>query len=290
LQIAAVADALGHQVAVLDMNAYRIGLDAFRQEIRADDWDLVGISALSSQYKYVKQLLPIVREEHPDALIVGGGGGFSAQPKEWLQWLPELEVIVVGEGENTFAELLDVVYSKRFDEVRGLAYRDERGKVKLTEPRPFIGMPDSGIFESLDDLPYPAWELAPVEIYLQNSRIPLCPATLDPNIRRLSITHERGCPMNCIPADVEINIDLTHTVEIEDFVYNPSSKEVLGMKGKRLMEAQVLARETFLAEDFVEITTEDGQNLTLTKDNLVKTKRGWIRADELIEGDEVLCI
>jgi len=197
LQIAAVADALGHQVAVLDLNAFRIGIDAFRQEIRADKWDLVGISALSSQYQFVKQLLPVIREEHPDALIVGGGGGFSAQAEEWLRWLPELDVIVVGEGENTFVELLDVVYSKRFSEVRGLAYRDEKGEIKLTEPRPFIGMPDSGIFETLDDLPYPAWELAPVEVYLQNSRIPLCPQTMNPQLRRLSITHERGCPMDC---------------------------------------------------------------------------------------------
>ena len=113
-----------------------------------------------------------------------------------MRWLP-VDVIVIGEGENTIVELMDVVYSKRFNEVRGIAYKDENGKVKFTEPRPFIGMPDSGVFESLDDLPYPAWDLAPVEVYLQNSRIPLCPATMDPNIRRLSITHERGCPYDC---------------------------------------------------------------------------------------------
>jgi len=196
LQIAAVADALGHQVAVLDLNAFRIGIDAFRQEIRADKWDLVGISALSSQYQFVKQLLPVIREEHPDALIVGGGGCFTTQPKEMLKWNPELDVIVIGEGENTFVELLDVVYSKRFDEVRGLAYRD-KDKIKFTEPRPLIGMKDSGVFESLDDLPFPAWDLAPVEVYLKNSRTPLCPETMRPDIRRLSITHERGCPYQC---------------------------------------------------------------------------------------------
>ena len=196
LSIAAVLDALGEQVAVLDLNAFRISLDAFRHEIRADEWDVVGFSALTSQYKHLKKLVPIVKEEHPDALIIGGGGGFSAQPREWLRWLP-IDVIVIGEGENTIVELMDVVYSKRFNEVRGIAYKDENGKVKFTEPRPFIGMPDSGVFESLDDLPYPAWDLAPVEVYLQNSRIPLCPATMDPNIRRLSITHERGCPYDC---------------------------------------------------------------------------------------------
>lgn len=197
LQIAAVSDALGHQVAVLDLNAHRIGLDAFRQEVRLDEWDVCGISALSSQYKYVKPLLPIIRKERPNTLIVGGGGCFSSQPREMLRWNKELDVIVVGEGENTWIELLDVVYSKRFSEVRGLAYRDEDGRVELTEPRPLIGMKDSGLFENLDDLPFPAWELAPVEIYLQNSQLPLCPETMRIGLRRISITHERGCPYQC---------------------------------------------------------------------------------------------
>jgi radical SAM superfamily enzyme YgiQ (UPF0313 family) len=195
-QIASVADSLGVKVAVLDMNASRVGLDAFRQEVRMDDWDVIGISGLSSQYKYIKQLIPIMKQEKPDALIVGGGGGFSAQPKEMLKWLP-LDVVCIGEGENTFAELLDVVYSRRFDEVRGLAYKNEKGEITFTEPRPLIGMPNSGIYESLDDLPYPAYDLLPMEVYLQNSRIPLTPETLRPDLRRLSITHERSCPFNC---------------------------------------------------------------------------------------------
>lgn len=195
--VASVCDAVGVNTAVLDLNAARIGLDAFRHEIRLDEWDMVCLSALSSQYKYVKQLLPVIRKEHPDALVVGGGGCFTTMPKEMLRWNKGLlDVICIGEGENVMVELLDVIYSRRFDEVRGLAYM-EKGKVKFTEPRPLIGMPDSGTFESLDDLPYPSYGLLPMEVYLRNSKLPLCPETMRPDLRRISVVSERGCPFSC---------------------------------------------------------------------------------------------
>lgn len=79
-------------------------------------------------------------------------------------------------------------------------------------------------------------------------------------------------------------------MEIEDFVYNPTSETVLGVKSGKLAEAKVLAREAFSSDNLIEITTEEGCILKVTKDNLVKTKRGWLKAEDLVEGDEVSCI
>jgi radical SAM superfamily enzyme YgiQ (UPF0313 family) len=196
-QIAAVSESLGHACAFLDVNAHRFGLDVLRAEARADEFDVVAISGLTSQYKYIKQYLPILREVQPNALIVAGGGFITSQPYEMMKFLPQIDVACIGEGENTWVEICDHVFDRRFEEVRGVIFRDEKGNIKMTEPRPLIGMKDSGLYESLDDLPYPAYDLLPMDVYLRNSQIPLCPETMRPDLRRISITHERGCPFMC---------------------------------------------------------------------------------------------
>jgi intein/homing endonuclease len=173
-QIAAVSESLGHACAFLDVNAHRFGLDVLRAEARADEFDVVAISGLTSQYKYIKQYLPILREVQPNALIVAGGGFITSQPYEMMKFLPQIDVACIGEGENTWVEICDHVFDRRFEEVKGVIFRDEKGNIKMTEPRPLIGMKDSGLFESLDDLPYPAYDLLPMDVYLRNSQIPLC--------------------------------------------------------------------------------------------------------------------
>lgn len=46
----------------------------------------------STQYKFIKEYLPVIREEHKSALIVGGGGFLTTQPFDMMRWLPELDV------------------------------------------------------------------------------------------------------------------------------------------------------------------------------------------------------
>ncbi len=70
--LASIAESLGHDVAVLDLNAFRLGMNAIRHEISGEKWDIIGIGGLSSQYKYIKQILPELRKLFPDALILGG--------------------------------------------------------------------------------------------------------------------------------------------------------------------------------------------------------------------------
>ena len=50
-----------------------------------------------------------------------------------------------------------------FSETLGVCYRDKEGNSRLTAVRPNI--PD------LDVLPWPAWDLFPLDIYFNNSKI-----------------------------------------------------------------------------------------------------------------------
>ena len=127
--LAAIVEQKGGQVGILDLNTLRVKYDGkqvpsrvIAEEISSENWDIVGIGGLTSTYARIKQLAPLIRKYAPDSLFVGGGGWSSYNPNEILELVPELDLIVIGEGEETFEELYDQVKigSKDFENVNGL--------------------------------------------------------------------------------------------------------------------------------------------------------------------------
>ena len=158
--IAAIAQQENQQLAFLDLNVHRPSLQMTAQEIAVDDYDVIGIGGLSSQYQDIKNILPLCRQIHPDALIVAGGGFVTYMPDKMLRLRPEIDIIVIGEGEETWKDLLKAAPKKDFSGVKGIAYRNEEGEVIFTEPRPLIS--------DFDTLPYPAYDLMEIDTYAEN--------------------------------------------------------------------------------------------------------------------------
>ena len=100
----------------------------------------------------------------PDALFVGGGGWSSYNPTEILELIPQLDLICIGEGEETFSELYDAVESGKsdFENINGLCLRDGTS-FKYTNPRALIS--------DLNTIPYPAYDLLELDIYFRYSTI-----------------------------------------------------------------------------------------------------------------------
>jgi radical SAM superfamily enzyme YgiQ (UPF0313 family) len=208
-----IADQLGHEVGILDLNAHRLGVDAFREELKDADYkdtDVIGIGGLSSQYRFIKPLLPVIKQVRPDALLVAGNGLLTTLPEETMKLLPQIDVGIIGEGERTFTELLDVVDSKNFSRVKGLIYRED-GELVRTPYRPLI--------ENLDEeVPWPHWDMLPLEIYFQfsaNLMGPASPPELQRSRRRMSIVTERGCPRQC-----SFCVHLGQSVQDQRRIYN----------------------------------------------------------------------
>jgi radical SAM superfamily enzyme YgiQ (UPF0313 family) len=83
----------------------------------------------------------------PKATIVVGGHYATCAAEELLAHHPDLDVIVLHEGERTLVELADARFdSARFPEIAGLAYRVD-AQVRRSAPRPKI--------TELDALPFP---------------------------------------------------------------------------------------------------------------------------------------
>ena len=195
--LAAIVEQKGGQVGILDLNALRIKYDGTQvplrviaDEISSEKWDIVGVGGLTTTYSRIKQLAPIIKKFAPDSLFVGGGGWSTYNPTEILELVPELDLIVIGEGEETFGELYDEIEkgSKDFEGVNGLCIRDDTLGYKFTGPRALIS--------DLNTIPYPAYDLLETEIYFKFSSMAHSVDSFNSK-RRASTVWERGCPRGC---------------------------------------------------------------------------------------------
>jgi radical SAM superfamily enzyme YgiQ (UPF0313 family) len=95
----------------------------------------------------------------PEVKIVVGGLWYSYLSKETLEKNPAIDFVIMGEGELTFNELMDVLQTgqKAFKDIPGLASR-ENGTVVFGPVRPLI--------KDLDTLPLPAYDLFPMDQYV----------------------------------------------------------------------------------------------------------------------------
>lgn len=176
-QIAATLEQHGHNVTVLDAWAEQLDTMQVKGRIKHTDFDAVGISALCTQYKYVKYLSKLLAEYEKPIILGNALGTFSYKP---VLENTKIDYCIIGEGEATMLDLLDNLGLPH--KVKGLAYMGMHG-IRLTEPRPPA---------DINDLPLPAWDMFPIDKYLS-----LCHLRDSPRLRAMSVVTGRGCPYSC---------------------------------------------------------------------------------------------
>jgi anaerobic magnesium-protoporphyrin IX monomethyl ester cyclase len=189
--LAAIVMDKGHAVQVYDANAWRLGEDVLREVLGADDWDVIALGGITTAYGSIKTIVRLSREVCPSALIVLGGGVLTSLPRDVMTFLPEVDVGCIGEGFVTFPEILAVVDSgtRDFSNVLGTISRGADGRFIIPGERPLL--------EDLDSLPYPAWDLFPLEeVYFKNSQALFSEEGYLAR-RRLDINASYGCSLIC---------------------------------------------------------------------------------------------
>ena len=100
--------------------------------------DVVGFSCYIWNIEYVLDVAENLKKICPQVEIILGGPEVSYDAEKVLQRYPFVDLVMVGEGENTFREyaafLLGEGAEKRSD-IAGLCYRKEDGKAVFTAPR-----------------------------------------------------------------------------------------------------------------------------------------------------------
>ena len=189
--LAAIAIEKGHLVQVFDQNAWRKGPNIMREVCQADAWDVIAMGGITTAYNSMKELMKIAGEECPNALIVLGGGILTSLAKEMMDWIPQVDIGVIGEAFSTWPEILEEVDNKseEWSKIDGLIYRGKNGRLHYTKPRDLL--------EDLDSLPYPAWDLFPLEeVYFPNSTYINSEEGMMAK-RRLDINASYGCSLIC---------------------------------------------------------------------------------------------
>lgn len=153
MMIAAQARASGFaDVHILDMKVEDWTPERCADELARLAPDVVGLSAMTYEAGCMHALAKLVKQRLPHARIVCGGPHPSVAAADVLQDA-SVDFVVRGEGEFTFAELLERLRERREDwsECAGLSWRDASGAVQHNPDRP----PP----QKLDEMPFPAWDL-----------------------------------------------------------------------------------------------------------------------------------
>ena len=167
------------EVKIIDAEARGLTEEETIEEIDTFDPDVVGFTTIASTY--VNPSLRIVRkmrERGINPIVVFGGHHATFTYPLILR--EGIDVVVIGEGERTFREIVErLKEGKDIRSVRGIAYRDGE-KVNVSYREPIV---------NLDNLPIPAYDLLDPNIYKAS--------IVGENARIASIETSRGCPYNC---------------------------------------------------------------------------------------------
>ncbi|MHA1129385.1 MAG: B12-binding domain-containing radical SAM protein, partial [Candidatus Helarchaeota archaeon] len=126
-----------HQVKILDLRNYDYSPEFVERQIRKSD--IVGVSASTSMIKGALQILRIAKE-HEIPTILGGYHG-SLVPE--TAQLPEVDVVVRGEGELTFPEIVNAfTTNNNLKGIKGISFQNG-SKYNMTEDRPLINLNES---------------------------------------------------------------------------------------------------------------------------------------------------
>jgi len=194
-QFGAVTEPLGlaYIAGMLEMNNIPVTIiDAQAEELSVDQVatllvnktspELIGITLLTPMFGAVQKLSDAIKKVLPETTIVLGGPHCTALKEQVLEEITSADIVCVGEGEETMADIAMANGKENLAIISGICYRDG-DQIKITNQRPYI--------QNLDAIPPPARHLLPMEKYhLTASRVSgdsYCP----------TIIVARGCPFSC---------------------------------------------------------------------------------------------
>ena len=144
--------------------------DYILEEIYKRKPDILCFSVYIWNLDYVESVAREFKKICPDTPVWVGGPEVSYEVEDFLTSHPEIDGVMIGEGEETFREVCGYYAGNReLDSIQGIAYRDNNG-IRVTESRAIVDM----------------------------SRIPFCYDTMEDFSNRI-IYYEssRGCPFSC---------------------------------------------------------------------------------------------
>lgn len=174
---AAAFEATGAEVRILDYMVRHYSPEKLVAELSSFGPDVIGTTSVTMNFYTAADILKTAKQHFPESVTIMGGPHVSFDYHNTLKDYPEIDLIVVGEGEQTIMELLPVICEPNiWPSINGISFRNN-DEIHFTGVRELI--------HDLDRLPVPARHLLPMSRYLALG-FPI------------NIITSRGCPSQCI--------------------------------------------------------------------------------------------
>ncbi len=145
--------------------------------------DVLCFSVLGWNYNSIRKVVEIFKQERPEGVVIYGGNHVSDQAKRVFREIPGVDLIVNGEGELTFREVLGAIERgeslRALHAISGISFRDPSGETITTAPRERI--------RDLDIIPSPVLTGA-LPMVNERGEFRYDVALMETN---------RGCPYKC---------------------------------------------------------------------------------------------
>ena len=188
--IASSLKAEGHNVTVLDNETECLNKYDLFDYIKGSGHDIFGISAMATQYSYVKKLSRMIKELTGKTVVLGGP--LATYSYETVLGNTDIDICVIGAGEETAIDLFENLGD--LSKVPGIAFKHD-GQIETSSAR--------ALARSRDDYPFPAYELFNMQSYTGKQQIQYegwGAKYLNKdvtNIKNMGISTGIGCPYHC---------------------------------------------------------------------------------------------
>jgi radical SAM superfamily enzyme YgiQ (UPF0313 family) len=175
--LAAVLERAGVEVRLLDFVVHPYSKAALEATLKTFSPDFAGITAVTMTFDHAAEIVRDIKAIDAELLTVMGGPHVSMCAQDTLAGLPELDLVVIGEGDDTIVQIARQAGGDRhWDSIPGIVFRDAAG-IRATSAREYA--------VDVKALPIPARHLLPLGRY-RALNMPV------------SMTTSRGCPFKCI--------------------------------------------------------------------------------------------
>jgi anaerobic magnesium-protoporphyrin IX monomethyl ester cyclase len=249
---------------IIDIDGQLFSMQQAIDEIERLKPDIIGITSMTFTFLYALSLAKEIKKVI-NKPIVFGGNHVTIYPEETLRHSC-VDIVVVGEGENTFLEVVlalrdkgDIAVNSVLEKIKGIAFR-KNGRIIVNPARELI--------EDIDAMPPPAYEL------LTNMKYYGCNVST-PYMLKLT---SRGCPAQCtfcckVPWGSRVRYQSPKKVvdELEFLVKERGVKgidffdDTFTMDRERIMEITSLIRERRISFEYSFLTRADCVDRKLLK-------------------------
>ena len=178
--LAAVMEQKKMPVTIIDGYLHGYSWEELVEAVRKESPDIIGLTGTTWNRFDSFDTARHLKQAFPSVPIVYGGPHATFTAEDTLTNLPEIDIIVRGEGEVSFVDLVEALdKGTNLAEVKGIAFR-ENGKVVINPPSDWI--------MDLDELPMPARHLLDIPAYNEQLF----------GKKSTTVMSSRGCPVECV--------------------------------------------------------------------------------------------